>query len=99
MRLPTIIVSIFLSLVAFDLNLTRRRRIGFASSEIGISLELGSEFKQDQKRFKKHKFDPTPFIDRKFKRPVRSKCNYFSTKPRDHRYSDQRKIRRMFSNL
>lgn len=100
MKIPaTLIISTFLSWAAFDLNLFRRRGDLHVYSEDEISLDLGADALHQKKRIKQHRLNVIPIRYRGIRRPVRSKCNYFSTKSRDVRDSDQMKIRRKFNNM
>jgi hypothetical protein len=98
MRLALLVLSTFLSWPAYDLNLFRRRRDSLTATATEISENEGQEFRQ-RKQIKRHHLDVIPRRYREQKKPVPLRCNYFSTKPRDVRFSDQRKIRRMFNSM
>lgn len=100
MRITTFLTSAFLSYAAYDLNLFRRRKSGYqASSAIEHSL-AGNELKEREQ--KKVKYERTNVIPPWLlaKQPkLRMKCNHFSGKSKDPRDSNQRAIRRKFSNM
>ncbi|PIS10778.1 MAG: hypothetical protein COT73_07635 [Bdellovibrio sp. CG10_big_fil_rev_8_21_14_0_10_47_8] len=99
MKKPAILISTFLSLVAFDTNFFRRKETLDGSSQIEFSRDLGSESLQEKKAFRRERRDVIPARYRNIEQPVPSRCNYFSTKSRDVRDSNQRKIRRKFNNM
>lgn len=95
------IILIFAALFAwaiYEPNLSRRRTSSIATTAIELSLAELSEKSQQQKKVQRRNSDVIPTWHRGKKKPVISRCNYFSTKPRDVRFSDHRKIRRMFNN-
>jgi hypothetical protein len=88
------IILVFLCWVAYDQRLFARRRSYFSSGP-EISL-YEAERKRERREILRNHVIP------KWHRgghSYRSRLNYFSTKPRDVRFSDQRKLRRMFSNI
>lgn len=93
-----ILISLFLTWSAFDANLFRRRGDSYASQSIDVSLDQGSDEHRQTKKIRKLRANVIPPHLRWPRRPYRSKLNYFSTKSRDGRDSDQRKIRRKFNN-
>lgn len=98
MQIAIILISTLLSWTAFDPNLFRRRNHSF-TWVAGFSLTHEEEGLQQKKKIQKqNRLDVIPPKYRQIKKPFRGKCNYFSTKPRDVRFSDQMKIRRMFNN-
>lgn len=99
MRIKTILISTFLTWTAFDLNLFRRRGQSYAFSTIEISLAQDGDELREAEEIERHRWDVIPPWLRGARPRVKSRCNYFSTKPRDVRYSDQRKIRRRINNL
>ena len=99
MKIVIILISTFLPWAAIDLNLLRRRGDSYASDATEISLELGGDELHQKKKVQQHRLNVIPPWHRGLKRPVRSRCNYFSTKSRDPRDSDQRKIRRRINNV
>jgi hypothetical protein len=99
MKVSTILVSTFLTWSAYDSNLFRRRRDSFTSNQTSISLTAEDEELREAKAVQRHRLDVIPARYRRVRTPVRLKCNYFSTKSRDVRDSDQKKIRRRFNNL
>jgi len=99
MRISLFLITSFLSWAAYDTNLFRKRQDSIAIVTIEISLdELNEEHRQQQKVHRRN-LDVIPDSYRNQRRPVTSRCNYFSTKPRNVRFSNQRKIRRMFNNM
>lgn len=99
MKIPFLIISTFLSLSAFDPQLFRRRHEGAQLSAIEFSQLEGENEQLTERESQRHRLDVIPPKLRNIRKPVRSKCNYFSTKPRDVRYSDQQKIRRRINNM
>jgi hypothetical protein len=93
-----ILISLFLTWVAFDADLFRRRRDGHASNSIDVSLDQGSDELRQTKKIRALHRSVIPTHLRIAKKQYRSKLNYFSTKSRNGRDSDQRKIRRKFNN-
>lgn len=99
MRAKILLFTSVLSWAIYDTNLFRRRSDPIANPAIEVSLdELSGEHEQ-QKKIQRHKANVIPQWHRDQRKPVASRCNYFSTKPRDVRFSNQRKIRRMFNNI
>jgi hypothetical protein len=98
MRIRIILITTFLTWTAVDLQLLKRRRLFRDSSQIELSLEQSDRENEQEKKSERHRLDVIPVWQRGRRKPLQSRCNYFSTKPRDHRFSDQRKIRRMFNN-
>ncbi|MGE4133861.1 MAG: hypothetical protein AB7F86_19650 [Bdellovibrionales bacterium] len=96
MKIRAILISTFLSVVAFDQNLFRRRE-GVYSSTAGISLTLADEVQQKKKMARPRSVIPPWWTDPAA--PVRSKCSYVSVKSKDPRDSNQRKIRRRIMNM
>ena len=99
MRTLFLLIPSFLSWAAYDTNLFRKRQDSYALTAIEISLdELSQEQKLKRRQLLRQNKDVIPKWVRDQKKPEISKCNYFSTRPRDVRFSNQRKIRRM-SNI
>jgi hypothetical protein len=98
MKILIFLIITFLPWAAFDTNLFRRRRDSF-DTESGISLDLGSDFFQQKKKVRQLVLNVIPLKHRSLRKAVSTKCNYFSTKSRDPRNSNQRKIRRKFNNM
>lgn len=98
MRISNIIISIFLTWVAYDSNLFRRRRSYAATNIVSILPADEENEKVLHKKKIQHRLDVIPKRHR-LRQKRRERCNYFSTKPRDVRFSDQMKIRRMFNNM
>lgn len=96
MKIMTIFVSLFLSWAAYDQNLFRRRRESFSHGSIEFVL---SESELEEKKQVQQHLSVIPPWHRSLPKRVRLRVNYFSTKPRDVRFSNQRKIRRMFNNM
>lgn len=95
MRKITLCLGIFLFGVAYD------RRIFFGGRSDGLTIDLCHEIDPSQaekEKKQKRKSSPIPERFKKFRRPVRSRCNYFDTHTRNVRFLDQRKIRRMCIN-
>jgi hypothetical protein len=99
MQIQPILVAIFLNWVAFDLNLFRRREGIFSTETTSMTLSLEAEELKQKEQLQHHRMDVVPPHMRGLRKPVQCSCNYFSTKPRDVRFSNQRKIRRMFNNM
>jgi hypothetical protein len=100
MQLTILLIASLLSWAAYDTNLFSRRRDSYSLTAIEVSLEeLNHEQEQQQEKVLRQRRDVIPKWRRDIRKPMASRCNYFSTKPRDARFSDQRKIRRMFNNL
>ncbi len=101
MRLIRIFVSLFLCWVAYDLNLFRfQRREFWYSSGAAVSLtHFEGEF-EEEREVKRHERGviPESFKGLKLRDYVHERCNYFSVRARDARYSDQCKIRRRCIN-
>lgn len=95
MHISILLFSTLLSWAAYDLNLFRRRG---AVVSAAIEISYGESETLRQKKVHRHRLDVIPPWQRGRKKVFVSRCNYFSTKPRDVRFSDQRKIRRMFNN-
>lgn len=68
-----------------------------SKGELSASWIITRELKQEKKRRKK-KLPPPWHKQRRRREPVQHQL-YRSTKAKDHRYSDQRKLRRMYTNL
>ena len=99
MQIAILLITSFLSWAAYDTNLFRRRRDAYGLAAIEVSQEeLKHEQEQQQQKVLRQNRDVIPTRFRDIRKPVALRCNYFSTKPRDVRFSDQRKIRRMFNN-
>lgn len=98
MKIIFLFISIFLSWVAFDPGLFRRRYNSYNIAVVEFTLTEVDEVQQ-QKKVQQKRLDVIPLRYRNRKKPERMKVNYFSTKPRDVRFSNQRKIRRMFNNM
>ncbi len=98
MRKLTVLITLFLSWVAFDKNLFKSQKAPFALRTAGTSLIHDGERRSQKSiiRYQRRSIVPEwmPKVDKK----LRLKCNYFSTKSRDVRSSDQRKIRRRINN-
>ena len=99
MKISFLILSTFLSFAVFDPQLFRRRWDGSHLSVIELSQSEGENELLAEQESQRHRLDVIPTGFRKIPPPVRSRCNYFSSKPRDMRYSDQRKIRRRINNM
>jgi hypothetical protein len=99
MKISIILISTFLSWATYDTHLFRRRKNFYAANDDEISFELTEEVLQKKKKTIRHRLDVIPRRYRGLKKPVRAKLNYFSSKPRDVRSSDQKKIRRRFNNM
>ena len=97
MKISILFVSLFLTWTAYDQNIFRRPREQFQLTAIE---EFFSESEvQQKKQLRRHRLDVIPARYRNLRPPEKQRVNYFSTKPRDVRFSNQRKIRRMFNNL
>lgn len=90
-------ISTLLTWVAFDPSSHRRRRALKHESEISFVEEL--EELEQEKKIKRHRLDVVPHRFRIREIKLRSKCNYQGTKSKDVRDSNQRMIRRKFSNM
>ena len=99
MKITLLLISTILSWTAFDHNLFRKRRSLSSHSLQQIWNDPELEQLQQKKRVLVRRLDVIPKSFRDYRKPSRSKCNYFSTKPRDVRYSDQMKIRRRINNI
>lgn len=100
MKIRSLLSATFLSWVAFDANLFRRRRSAQASSATEISLDQAHEDLEEKKQQKQNRRSVIPPHLRDIgPAPVRKRCSYYSTKSRDVRDSDQKKIRRRFNNM
>lgn len=98
MRISTLLISTFLTWAAYDTNLFRRRRDYVAANALEtLPADEENEKILQQKKIQ-NRLDVIPKHHR-HRQITRSRCNYFSTKPRDVRFSDQQKIRRMFNNM
>jgi len=98
MKISILFISTLFSWAIFDPSLFRRRSNSYNIVALEFSLNEVDEVQQKKKVQKEHS-DPIPLHYRKRKKPERSKLNYFSSKPRDVRFSNQKKIRRMFNNM
>lgn len=96
MKISVILTSVFLSWVAFDHNLHRRY-----DSSHGETASLYDEELKKQKirKLQRKNADVIPVKFRRRKVKLRAKCSYKSVKSKDHRDSDQRKLRRKFNNM
>jgi hypothetical protein len=99
MKIMTLLISTFLTWAAFDSNVFRRRKDSYALSETEISFSLGTDTLRQKEKIHRDRLDVIPAWHRGAIKPVRTKCNYFLTKSRDLRDSDQKKIRRRFDNM
>lgn len=97
MRFIVIFISSLLSWSAYDVNLFRRRNDSLYLKTAELSLEV-TERQLQRRKIKRDRLDMIPKKYRDVRKPFKQRCNYFSTKPRDVRFSDQMKIRRMFNN-
>jgi uncharacterized protein YktA (UPF0223 family) len=96
MKISVIFTSFFLSWVAFDPNI-HRSSVATFSREAALYDEETK--KQKLRKIYKRNRDVIPPKFRKRKVKLRSRCSYSGTKSKDHRDSDQRKIRRRFNNM
>ena len=102
MRIATLLVSLFLTSAAYDLNLFRG---GGGVASVASELEIGLSGATDELRQKKkirqqqprHAVIP-PWM-RGRRSPVPRRVKYVSVKSRDVRDSNQRLIRRKFNNM
>ena len=93
MKNLTIVFVGFFSFVFVDLNLLRRTR-SLKSTSLLLTNEL-TDNKKKNKQKKRH------YPNKKYnkRRTYKSKTiKLKGTKPRDHRYSNQKKLRRMYRN-
>ena len=97
MRITLLLTAALVSWAIYDVYLFRRSRSSFAVTSTEIS-NYEPELLRQQKKILRNRFDVIPLKHRGRKK-YKPKCNYFNTKPRDVRFSNQRKIRRMFNNL
>jgi hypothetical protein len=95
MRITIILISTFLSWAVYDTNLFRRRQQSVAA--IAAEVLPDEEDAREQKEIQHREIIPPWY--RKKKLQIRQRCNYFSVRPRDVRYSDQQKIRRRINNM
>ena len=99
MKILILFTSTFLTWAAFDRNLFRRRADSYATNASEISFELGADELRQKKKIQQKYLNVIPARYRKRPARLRMKCNYFGSKSRDSRDSDQRKIRRRFNNM
>lgn len=97
MKILSILVSLCLNWVAFDMNLFRRRagRLHTPSAE----LTLAEDGQHAKRRIARKRSNVIPPWLRGARAVVRMKVNHFSPKSKDPRDSDQQKIRRKFNNM
>lgn len=98
MPVQRILIVILFSWVAYDRNLFRRRESIFSNELYSYSIAPEPEHENERKNQQDRRNVVPDWFPTTNSR-LRSKCNYFSTKPRDVRFSNQRKIRRMFNNM
>ena len=96
MKRISILLSTFLTWAAFETGLFRRRKDSYDASAIELALAPEEE-KRQQKKLRVS--NVIPHWIRKRRPKFRHKLNYFSTKSRDVRDSDQQKIRRKINNM
>jgi hypothetical protein len=97
MKIPIIVIAALLTWVAFDTDLFQRRGFEARAEEV---LTLGSVERRAKRRvLRRHSLDVIPLWARGARPPVRMKVNHFVNRSRDPRDSDQRKIRRKFTNM
>ncbi len=99
MKISKVIIVTLFAWVAYDSNLFRSRGVRFALSSTSISMEDAIEALREVKEVKRHKREVIPPCCRPGEPKLKMKVNHFSSKTKDPRYSDQRKIRRRFNNL
>ncbi len=98
MRTVLFTTMALLTWAIYDPNLFRRRSASTGPTSIELTLSDLAEEGQRQKKIIRRNAEVIPWWHRNKKSPVVSRCNYFQTNPRDVRFSNQRKIRRMFNN-
>ncbi len=96
MKIVRWIVAAFLPWAAVDTELLRRRKSPLARGET-IELEIAGD--REVKRVRRKRRSVIPIGYRHAEKPVRRKVNHTSSKSRDVRDSNQRMIRRKFSNM
>lgn len=99
MKITFIFISTFLTWVAFDHNLYRRRRETYSLDSVELSISEGEATAPQKKKMVLKRLDVIPPHLRKRAVKLRTKCSYRSTKSRDSRDSNQRSIRRKFNNM
>lgn len=99
MKITFIFISTFLTWVAFDHNLYRRRRETYSLDSVELSISEGEATAPQKKKVVLERLDVIPPHWRKRAVKLHSKCNYRGTKSRDARDSNQRSIRRKFNNM
>ena len=99
MKITVIFISTFLTWVAFDHNLYRRRRETYSLDAVELSLSEAGETTTQKKRVRQQRLPVIPPHLRKREVRLYSKVNHKSTKSRDRRDSNQRSIRRKFNNM
>ncbi|AZZ35584.1 hypothetical protein CIK05_01810 [Bdellovibrio sp. qaytius] len=99
MKITVIFISTFLTWVAFDYNLFRRRRETYSLTAIELSIADAGEVATQKKKVQQQRLDVIPPHLRKRAVKLYSKCSYVSAKSRDHRDSNQRSLRRKFNNM
>ena len=99
MKTAIIFISTFLTWVAFDQNLYRRRRETYSISAIELSITEAGETVTQKKRMQQQRLNVIPPHLRKRQVKQYSKCNHKSVKSMDRRDSNQRSIRRKFNNM
>lgn len=99
MKISTVLVATFLTWVTFDRNLFRRRGERYASPSTSLSFETETEARREIKEFKQCHREVIPPWFNPGKQKLKSKVNHFCAKSKDPRFSNQRKIRRMFNNM
>ncbi len=96
MKIRSILVALFLSHLAFDQNLFRKTENGLPRT---AELALGEDRIRKRRRHVLPHRGPIPPWVRGPEPLVRMKVNHFNPKSRDPRDSNQRAIRRKFSNI
>ena len=99
MKITVIFISTFLTWVAFDHNLYRRRRETYSLDAVELSLSEAGETTTQKKRVRQQRLAVIPPHLRKRAVRLYSKTNHKSAKSRDRRDSNQRSIRRKFNNM
>lgn len=99
MKITVLFISTFLTWVAFDHNLYRRRRESYSLDSVELSISEGQATAPQKKKVKQLRLDVIPQHLRKRSVKLRAKCSYKDTKSRDNRDSNQRSIRRKFNNM
>lgn len=91
-KLATLVATIF-SFIYIDLNVIRKNRhINYVTTEISTTLTTKKKrLKQKQKRYNNSKYKQKKKYRQKF-------CKNYNSESKDHRYSNQRSIRRMYRN-